>query len=61
MKTTLADAVAMVVRAITDCITTPMMQRSPHELTSALKCLQAWMSILPAKFVTTLVDVRLRY
>lgn len=50
MQTTLASAVPMVVQAISDCIELPAMERSPHELNSALKCLQAWMSVLPAKY-----------
>ena len=54
METTFADAVPLVVQAISDCIQTPYMQRSPHELNAALKCLQAWMSILPAKYVPVL-------
>ena len=52
MQATLASAVPMVVQAISNCIKTPVTQRSPHELTSALKCLQAWMSVLPAKYVS---------
>lgn len=51
MKTTVADAVPMVVQAISECIASPALQRPPQELPSALKCLQAWMSILPAKYV----------
>ena len=54
MEATFADAVPLVAQAISDCIQTPYMQRSPHELNAALKCLQAWMSILPAKYVTVL-------
>lgn len=50
MQTTLASAIPMVVQAIGDCIKLPAMERSPHELNSALKCLQAWMSVLPAKY-----------
>ena len=50
MQTTLASAVPMVVQAISDCIKLPAMERSPQELNSALKCLQAWMTVLPAKY-----------
>ncbi|KAI0743038.1 ARM repeat-containing protein [Daedaleopsis nitida] len=55
MNVTLADAVPMVVQAVRECITSPVMQRSVHELSSALKCLQAWMTILPANDLTPLV------
>ncbi|KAI0714221.1 ARM repeat-containing protein [Cerioporus squamosus] len=59
MKTALADAVPLVVQAISDCIQSPAMQRSPHELDAALKCLQAWMSILPADALTPFVPLLL--
>ena len=51
MQTTLASAVPMVAQAIGDCIKLPTMERSPQDLNSALKCLQAWMTVLPAKYV----------
>lgn len=46
IRQTLADAVPMVMQAITSCIRT---HASSGELRAALKCLQAWMFILPAK------------
>ncbi|RPD63454.1 ARM repeat-containing protein [Lentinus tigrinus ALCF2SS1-6] len=59
MQTTLADAVPMVVQAISECIQAPSMQRSYNELNAALKCLQAWMTILPANSLTPLVPLLL--
>lgn len=53
MQRTLVDAVPMVTQAINDCISTPVTQRSQSELNSALKTLQAWMSVLPAKCVSS--------
>ncbi|KAH9886674.1 ARM repeat-containing protein [Cubamyces lactineus] len=55
MKQSLAEAVPMVTQAIRECITAPVVQRSPHDLSSALKCLQAWMAILPANDLTPFV------
>ncbi|TBU41864.1 ARM repeat-containing protein [Dichomitus squalens] len=57
MQATLASAEPMVVQAISTCIKTPELQRSSHELTSALKCLQAWMSVLPANDLTPLIPL----
>ncbi|KAI0350564.1 ARM repeat-containing protein [Trametes cingulata] len=59
MQASLAEAVPMVTQGITGCITSPPMQRTPHELSSALKCLQAWMSILPANDLTPFVPLLL--
>ncbi|RDX49711.1 ARM repeat-containing protein [Lentinus brumalis] len=59
MEATLADAIPVVVQAISDCIQSPAMQRSPHELDAALKCLQAWMSLLPSNSLTPFVPLLL--
>ncbi|KAI0369534.1 ARM repeat-containing protein [Pilatotrama ljubarskyi] len=59
MQASLAEAVPMVTQGITSCINSPTMQRSPHELSSALKCLQAWMSTLPANDLTPFVPLLL--
>ncbi|KAI0651047.1 ARM repeat-containing protein [Trametes meyenii] len=48
MQTSLLEAVPMVTQAINACIVVPPTQPAQHELSSALRCLQAWMSILPA-------------
>ncbi|KAI8996297.1 ARM repeat-containing protein [Trametes punicea] len=59
MQTSLVEAVPMVTQAIIGTITTPAAQRSPQDLASALKCLQAWMSILPANDLTPFVPLLL--
>ncbi|KAI9058664.1 ARM repeat-containing protein [Trametes sanguinea] len=59
MRESLAEAVPMITQAITASISTPPAQRSSHELSSALKCLQAWMSILPANDLTPFVPLLL--
>ncbi|OBZ74388.1 Importin-13 [Grifola frondosa] len=54
---TLRDAVPMVVQAITACIATPRLHRSQNEVVSALKCLQAWLSDLPASDLTPFIPL----
>ncbi|KAI0937932.1 hypothetical protein AcW1_002387 [Taiwanofungus camphoratus] len=55
MQRTLFDAAPMVVQAVTTCITLPQARNSPHQMMSALKCLQAWLSILSADNLTLLI------
>ncbi|KAH9912340.1 ARM repeat-containing protein [Epithele typhae] len=55
MQTTLNEAAPMVVEAISGCISQPPAHRSASELNSALKCLQAWMQVLPANQITPLI------
>lgn len=49
MERSLLDAVEELTQAITTCIARPRDQRAPNELTSALKCLEAWVNVLPAR------------
>lgn len=59
MQQTLLDAAPLVVRAVVAIITQPRSQMRVRELDSALRCLQAWMSVLRGKYVlrhTNLVD-----
>lgn len=49
MRQSLLESVQMVVQAITTSITQPRETISTHLLDSAMKCLIAWMSVLPAK------------
>lgn len=58
MERSLLDAVPELTQAITACIARPRGQRSPSELTSALKCLESWIDVLPARYVP-LSDFRL--
>lgn len=55
MQRTLLEVVPMVVGALTTCIATPQARSTPHQLASALKCLQAWLSLLPANDLTPLI------
>ncbi|KAI0633121.1 ARM repeat-containing protein [Trametes polyzona] len=59
MQASLVAAVPMVTQGISGCITAPAAQRSHNELTAATKCLQAWMSILPASDLTPFVPLLL--
>lgn len=52
MQQTLLDAAPLVVRAVVAIITQPRSQMRARELDSALKCLQAWMSVLRGKYVS---------
>ena len=49
MQQTLLDAAPLVVRAVVTIITQPRDRMRVRELDSALKCLQAWMSVLRGK------------
>ena len=51
MQQTLLDAAPLVVRAVVTIITQPRDRTHVRELDSALKCLQAWMSVLRGKCV----------
>ncbi|KIK18577.1 hypothetical protein PISMIDRAFT_109109 [Pisolithus microcarpus 441] len=57
MKQTLLDASPLVVRAITGSISQPRSQIIAREVDPALKCLQAWMSILRADDITPLIPL----
>ncbi|KZT01812.1 ARM repeat-containing protein [Laetiporus sulphureus 93-53] len=57
MQRTLLDTVPMVVQAIIACITLPEARNSPKQLASALKCIQAWLSILPGSDLTPLIPL----
>lgn len=57
MRQTLLDSVSMVVQGITTSVQKPSNQRTPGELQSALKCLEAWMSTLPGSDLTSLIPV----
>ncbi|KAI0772392.1 ARM repeat-containing protein [Trametes elegans] len=59
MKASLSEAVPLVTQAITASITALPGQHSPRELASALKCLQAWLTILPANDLTPFVPLLL--
>ncbi|KAH9942102.1 ARM repeat-containing protein, partial [Amylocystis lapponica] len=56
MQRTLLDAVPMVTQAITTCITMHQ-QRPMSELTSALHCLQAWMTVFPSSDLTPFIPL----
>lgn len=50
MVQSLSDATSMVVQAIQTSISQPMQsQKAQNEVTAALKCLQAWISVLPSR------------
>ncbi|KAH9851222.1 ARM repeat-containing protein [Lenzites betulinus] len=55
MLTSLVEAAQMVTQVISGSMTAPAGHRSPHELSSAAKCLQAWMTVLPASDITPFV------
>ncbi|KAH7905355.1 armadillo-type protein [Hygrophoropsis aurantiaca] len=59
MSQSLIDASPMVVRAVIDSITRPRAQigAGTHELQAALRCLQAWMSILRGDDLTSLIPL----
>ncbi|TFK48147.1 ARM repeat-containing protein [Heliocybe sulcata] len=57
MRQTLLDSVSVVVQGITTTIAKPAHQRTPGELNSALKCLEAWMPTLPASDLTPLIPI----
>ncbi|KAI6113429.1 armadillo-type protein [Pisolithus croceorrhizus] len=57
MKQTLLDASPLVVRAITGTISQPRSQIIAREVEPALKCLQAWMSVLRADDITPLIPL----
>ncbi|CDO75722.1 hypothetical protein BN946_scf184493.g20 [Trametes cinnabarina] len=57
MRESLVQAVPMVTQVISTSMATPAIQRSPQDLASASKCLQAWMSILPANDLTPFVPL----
>ncbi|KAF8124319.1 armadillo-type protein [Boletus edulis] len=57
MHQTLLDAAPLVVRAVVTIITQPRDQMRVRELDSALKCLQAWMSVLRGNDVTPLIPM----
>ncbi|KAF8553854.1 ARM repeat-containing protein [Imleria badia] len=57
MQQTLLDAAPLVVRAVVTIITQPRDQMRLRELDSALKCLQAWMSVLRGNDITPLIPV----
>ncbi|KAL6303348.1 ARM repeat-containing protein [Sparassis latifolia] len=57
MQKTLQDAVPMVTQAIASCITIPREQRSSRDVSSALKCLQAWCGVLPANALGPLIPL----
>ncbi|KAL1943353.1 hypothetical protein VTO73DRAFT_4428 [Trametes versicolor] len=59
MQSSLAEAIPLVTQGISSSLTAPAGQRAPHELSSASKCLQAWMSILPANDLTPFVSLLL--
>ncbi|KAJ3573233.1 hypothetical protein NP233_g2568 [Leucocoprinus birnbaumii] len=54
MSQSLMDAIPMVVQAVTSSIspTTP-----PHQIQSGLRCLQAWMTILPTNDLTPIIPI----
>ncbi|CAL1698588.1 unnamed protein product [Somion occarium] len=55
IRSTLSDAIPMVTQAIVTCMSRPRPHPSPNELRSALKCLEAWLSYLPADNITPLI------
>ncbi|KIN96655.1 hypothetical protein M404DRAFT_931992 [Pisolithus tinctorius Marx 270] len=57
MKQTLLDASPLVVRAVTGTISQPRSQIVAREIEPALKCLQAWMSILRADDITPVIPL----
>ncbi|KZT19856.1 ARM repeat-containing protein [Neolentinus lepideus HHB14362 ss-1] len=57
MRQTLLDSISAVVQGITASIAKPPHQRTPGELNSALKCLEAWMPTLPASDLTPLMPI----
>ncbi|KAF8962197.1 armadillo-type protein [Flammula alnicola] len=57
MQQTMIDATAMVVQAITATITQPRGTIPTKQYTSALHCLQAWMTYLKADHLTTLIPL----
>ncbi|KAG9309356.1 hypothetical protein JVU11DRAFT_10592 [Chiua virens] len=57
MQQTLLDAVPLVVRAVVTIIKQPRDWMLVRELDSALKCLQAWMSVLRGNDITPLVPM----
>ncbi|KAH7882096.1 armadillo-type protein, partial [Phlebopus sp. FC_14] len=57
MQQTLLDASPLVVRAVVATITQPRTQICARELQSALKCLQAWMSVLRGNDITPLIPL----
>lgn len=54
MQQSLADAIPMVVQAITSSIDRPA---PPNEIQSSLRCLQAWMPFLPSNDLTPLIPL----
>ncbi|EPT00042.1 hypothetical protein FOMPIDRAFT_1163505 [Fomitopsis schrenkii] len=57
VQSSLRSVIPMVVQAITSCITVPQALSAPQQLSSALKCLQAWFPILPANDLTPLIPL----
>ncbi|EMD34979.1 hypothetical protein CERSUDRAFT_116506 [Gelatoporia subvermispora B] len=57
MQASLQSATPMVRQAIATCIAAPRPHHSPSELSSALKCLQAWLLTFPASDLTPLLPV----
>ncbi|KZP33116.1 ARM repeat-containing protein [Athelia psychrophila] len=57
MMQSLSDAVPMVVQAITTSISLPRETLSSRQLDSAMKCLVAWMPILPSNDLTPLIPL----
>ncbi|KAI6014180.1 armadillo-type protein [Pisolithus marmoratus] len=57
MKQTLLDASPLVIRAVTGTISRPRSQIIAREIEPALKCLQAWMSILRANDITPVIPL----
>ncbi|KAG6334626.1 hypothetical protein ID866_4467 [Astraeus odoratus] len=57
MKQSLLDASPLVVRAVTATISQPLSQIRIRELDPALKCLQAWMSVIRGDEITPLVPL----
>ncbi|CCM04086.1 uncharacterized protein FIBRA_06245 [Fibroporia radiculosa] len=55
MQRTLLEFVPTVVQAMSACIAGPQSQSSPHEMISALKCMQAWLGMMPANDLTPLI------
>ncbi|PFH48182.1 hypothetical protein AMATHDRAFT_66058 [Amanita thiersii Skay4041] len=57
MQQSLNDAVHMVVQAVKSTIEHGSQSLPEHELQSALKCLQAWMNLLPTRELTPLIPL----
>ncbi|KZT68569.1 ARM repeat-containing protein [Daedalea quercina L-15889] len=55
VQSSLRSVVPIVAQAITSCIDLPQALGAPHQLSSALKCLQSWLPELPANDLTPLI------